>query len=248
LNLLTGGQFTIIGTNTASSSADCEDCCCQQLLMAALPSSIFDIQRCDRLTQAGAHLGIPLFANGKPAGILNSVSTERDGSFSERERRILVGVAAQISDALERIQLREALASRVEAGTRSSAADPRHDESELSRILSAIESMAGGFAVYDRDGRLLNCNERYRELHPHAAHLIVPGTHFQDLLRAGLECDGTSLRGPDDEQIRTRLEKHCLAEGVPTIQQLTRLRLRPTRCIVPAGPDSPPRFVRLSTE
>jgi signal transduction histidine kinase/CheY-like chemotaxis protein len=235
LNLLAGGQFTIIGTNTASSGAACEDCRCQRLLMAALPSSVFDIQRCDRFAQAGAHLGIPLFANGKPAGILNSVSTERDGSFSERERRILVGVAAQISDALERIQLREALASGAEAGTRNPTQDLHHDESEPSRIHSATEYMAGGFAVYDGDGRLLNCNERYREMHPHAAHLIVPGTPFQDLLRAGLECGSPSFRHPDDEQIRTRLEKHCLGEGVPTIQQLAGAWVMMTERRTPRG-------------
>jgi signal transduction histidine kinase/CheY-like chemotaxis protein len=235
LNLLAGGQFTIIDTNTASSSADREDCCCQRLLMAALPSSVFDIQRCDRLAQAGAHLGIALFANGKPVGILNSVSTERDGSFSERERRILVGVAAQISDALERIQLREALASGADAGTRSQAENLDHEEREPRRILSAIEYMGGGFAVYDGDGRLLNCNDQYRAMHPHAAHLIVPGAKFQDLLRAGLECGSTSFRRPDDEQIRTRLEKHCLAEGVPTIQQLADTWVMMTERRTPRG-------------
>jgi signal transduction histidine kinase/CheY-like chemotaxis protein len=239
LNLLAGGRFTIIGTNTASSSAavsaDCENCCCQRLLLAALPSSVFNIQRCDRLAEAGAHLGIPLFANGKPAGILNSVSTERDGSFSEHKRRVLVGVAAQISDALERIQLREVLAAGVEAGTRSPAEDVHHEERETSGILSAIEYMAGGFAVYDGDGRLLNCNQQYREMHPHAAHLIVPGTKLRDLLQAGLECGSTSLRRPDDEQIRTRLETHCLAQGVPTIQQLAGTWVMMTERRTPRG-------------
>jgi len=72
-------------------------------------------------------------------------------------------------------------------------------------------------------------------MHNHAAHLIVPGTQFQDLLRAGLECGSTFFRGPDDEQIRTRLEKHCLAEGVPTIQQLADAWVMMTERRTPRG-------------
>jgi signal transduction histidine kinase/CheY-like chemotaxis protein len=227
LNLLVGGRFTIIDTDMASNSApgarvDCEDCCCQRLLMAALPSSVFDIQRCDRLVEAGGHLGIPLFANGRPAGIINCVSTERYGSFSEGERRILVGIAAQISDALERIQLREASAANLDTGAKGSTQDARHDTHtrRASRILDAVDCMADGFAVYDADGRLLTCNEQYRRMHPRAEHLMVPGTKFEDLLRAGLECSSLPFRLPDDEQVKTRLERHAVADGVPTIQQL----------------------------
>jgi two-component system, cell cycle sensor histidine kinase and response regulator CckA len=225
LNLVAAGRFTIIDTDIASNNArcvdaDCVDCGCQRLLMTALPASVFDIQRCERLADAGAHLGIPLFANGKPAGLLNSVSSEKHGSFSEHQRRILVAVAAQISDALERIQLRETLTSSVAAGTSGSAEDLPEDQREPNRILDAIEYMGDGFAVYDANGRLVTCNEKYRQMHPQTAHLIVPGSKFEDLLRAGLECGSALFRRPDDEQVKTRLESHRLAKGVPAIQQL----------------------------
>jgi signal transduction histidine kinase len=39
-------------------------------------------------------------------------------------------------------------------------------------------------------------------------------------LRAGLECGSPAFRCPDDKQVAARLERHRLAEGVPTIQQL----------------------------
>jgi signal transduction histidine kinase/CheY-like chemotaxis protein len=225
LNLLAGDRFSIIGTEPASHNApgicaDCEDCCCQRLLTAARPSSIFDIQRCERLADSGAHLGIPVFAKGRPAGILNAVSAQPHGNFSEQERRILAGVAAQISNALERIQLREALAGKVDEETCDQAEDLGHDGCRLDRILDAIEYMADGFAVYDADGRLLTCNSQYRQMHPTAAHLIVPGAKFEDLLQAGLEWSGPPFPRPDNEQIATRLERHHLAVGVPTIQQL----------------------------
>jgi signal transduction histidine kinase/DNA-binding response OmpR family regulator len=240
LNLLAGGRFATFGSDTASNNAprvgaDREDCCCQQLLSTALPSSVFDIQRCDCLADAGAHLGIPLFVNGRPAGILNSVSTEQHGSFSEHQRRILVSVATQIADALERIQLRETLASRVDAGTSGPAEDLPHDERQPSRTLEAIEYMASGFAVYDANGRLLTCNEKYRQMHPHMARLLVPGAKFEDLLRAGLECGSTPFWCPDGEQVKTRLESHRLAEGIPTIQQLAGSWVMTTERRTPEG-------------
>jgi signal transduction histidine kinase/CheY-like chemotaxis protein len=225
LNLFAGGRFSIVGSETVSHRAsgvrtDCEDCCCQRLLMAARPSSVFDIQRCDRLADSGAHLGIPLFADARPAGILNSVSAQLHGGFSEQERRILAGVAAQVSGALERIQLSEAVTGKVDEETRDEAEDLSHDRCEANRILDALEYMADGFAVYDADGRLLTCNDQYRQMHAPAARLIVPGAKFEDLLRAGLEWGGPPSPRPGDEQVAARLERHHLAAGVPTIQQL----------------------------
>ena len=225
VNLFAGGRFSIIGAEATLPNApgvrtDCEDCCCQRLLMVARPSSIFDVQRCERFADSGAHLGIPLFANGRPAGILNAVSAQPQGTFSEQERRILASVAAQICDALERIQLREALAGRVDEETCDQTEDLGHDGFKVNRILDAIEYMADGFAVYDAEGRLLTCNAQYRQMHRPTAHPIVPGVKFAELLQAGLEWSGPPSPRPDDEHVAARLERHHLAEGVPTIQQL----------------------------
>jgi two-component system, cell cycle sensor histidine kinase and response regulator CckA len=237
LNLLAEGRFTIFGTDAASTSArgvraDCEDCCCQRLLMAARPSSIFDIRRCERLADAGAHLGIPLFVDGKPAGILNLVSAEPPGTFSEQERRILACVATQISDALERTHLREALERGVDERT---SGDPRQDDRWANRIVNALEYMTDGFALYGADGQLLTCNGRYRQMHPFAAHLITPGAKFEDLLRAGLECGSANLQRPDDEQVMARLARHRLGDGVPTMQHLAGSRLMITERRTPDG-------------
>jgi len=225
LNLFAKGRFTILGADAVSHitpgvDTDREDCCCQRLLLAARPSSMFDIQRCERLAGADPHLGIPLFVNGQPVGILNSVSAEPHGNFSEQVRRILTVVAAQISFALERIQLREASAGKLDEETGGEAENLDQDAYKASRILDAIEYMADGFAVYDVDGRLLTCNGQYRQMHPPVAHLIAPGAKFEDLLRAGLECGGPPSRRPDDAQVAARLERQRLADGVPTIQQL----------------------------
>ena len=54
------------------------------------------------------------------------------------------------------------------------------------RLVTAVESLADGFVVYDADDRLVICNERYRELYPQSAAAMVPGARFEDILRHGL--------------------------------------------------------------
>jgi diguanylate cyclase (GGDEF)-like protein/PAS domain S-box-containing protein len=53
-----------------------------------------------------------------------------------------------------------------------------------STIETAIESMSAGLAVYDRDDRLVECNEAYRRLYPEVSHLLRPGVTHEELLRA----------------------------------------------------------------
>ena len=53
-----------------------------------------------------------------------------------------------------------------------------------SRLHDAIESLNGGFVLYDAEDRLVLCNETYRGMYPQTADLNVPGTRFEDLIRA----------------------------------------------------------------
>ncbi len=45
----------------------------------------------------------------------------------------------------------------------------------------SLESMNVGIALYDRDDRLVNCNEAFRALYTEAAHLLVPGAGLYDI-------------------------------------------------------------------
>jgi PAS domain S-box-containing protein len=56
----------------------------------------------------------------------------------------------------------------------------------LSRLRDAIDSTANGFALFDADERLVTCNQNLRDLYPTIAHLLVPGWHAEDLVRAKL--------------------------------------------------------------
>src|SRR3954451_13644610 len=55
------------------------------------------------------------------------------------------------------------------------------------RLADAIESVSGGFALFDAEDRLVVCNGRYRELYPGLADMIVPGIPFAAIARAAAE-------------------------------------------------------------
>lgn len=57
-------------------------------------------------------------------------------------------------------------------------------ERSRARLDDALKSMADALAVYDRENRLVFCNERYRSMFPRTATLRVPGAHLGDLLKA----------------------------------------------------------------
>ncbi len=58
---------------------------------------------------------------------------------------------------------------------------------EQMRIWSAIEAIPDGFVLFDREDRLLTCNQRYRDLYPESAPAMVPGATFESILKYGLE-------------------------------------------------------------
>ena len=60
------------------------------------------------------------------------------------------------------------------------------DITEQMRIWAAIEVLPDGFVLFDREEKLLACNQRYREMFPDSAPAMIPGVSFEDLLRHGL--------------------------------------------------------------
>lgn len=55
------------------------------------------------------------------------------------------------------------------------------------RLTEALENMGEGLVVIDRDGVIVLCNERYRELFPLTAHLRIPGANLADVLHAAAQ-------------------------------------------------------------
>jgi len=51
----------------------------------------------------------------------------------------------------------------------------------------ALEAMDDGIAVFDQDLRLLICNQSYIDMFPRITGVIVPGVHWDDILRAAVD-------------------------------------------------------------
>ena len=52
------------------------------------------------------------------------------------------------------------------------------------RLRESIESLAGGFALFDANERLVLCNRRYGDLYAGARDLLVPGMRFEEIVTA----------------------------------------------------------------
>ncbi|MEM8837112.1 MAG: ATP-binding protein [Pseudomonadota bacterium] len=81
---------------------------------------------------------------------------------------------------------------------------------ELEETLSdAIASLPDGFVIYDRNDRLVLCNEKYREFYSKSADLLVPGRTFEEIIRRGVERGQyPEAEGQEDSWIAERLEIH----------------------------------------
>jgi sensor domain CHASE-containing protein len=51
---------------------------------------------------------------------------------------------------------------------------------------TAIDAINDGFALYDKDDRLVLCNDTYKSFYPRSADAIVPGATFAEILEKGL--------------------------------------------------------------
>jgi signal transduction histidine kinase/CheY-like chemotaxis protein len=95
------------------------------------------------------------------------------------------------------------------------------DITDQMRIWAAIEAIPDGFVLYDREERLLTCNQRYRDTYPASAPAMVPGAKFEDILRFGLaNSQHADAIGREEEWISERLRRHREATGIFE-QQLT---------------------------
>jgi len=78
----------------------------------------------------------------------------------------------------------------------------------LNRLKDAIDSVGSGFALFDADERLVTCNQHLRALYPAIAHMLVPGWHVEDLVRANVTSNNPGAAGFEIErQIAERLRR-----------------------------------------
>jgi PAS domain-containing protein len=89
-----------------------------------------------------------------------------------------------------------------------------------SRLHDAIESMNGGFVLYDGEDRLVMCNENYRKMYPETRDLNVTGTRFEDLIRADVARGQVpEAAGREEQWLADRVRAH-LSDQSTSEQQL----------------------------
>ncbi|MFP7571789.1 ATP-binding protein [Marivita sp. S2033] len=62
----------------------------------------------------------------------------------------------------------------------------KKDKAEI-YLKEALDALSDGFALYDQDGKLIMCNQKYREQYPAASDIMEPGTSLEAILRRGLD-------------------------------------------------------------
>jgi PAS domain S-box-containing protein len=143
-----------------------------------------------------------------------------DGSF--------VGYRGTATDITEQVaadqalkRLNDELEQCVEERTRALAQEldqRKRTERELSQkstlLEATFESISEGFALFDKDDRLVFCNAIYRRLAGPLARLMEPGMRFEDMVRAACE-SGRFDYGEDDleTRVRARMAHHRDPQG-----------------------------------
>ncbi len=80
-------------------------------------------------------------------------------------------------------------------------------------LLDAIESSSDAFALWNRDDRLIMCNEAFLDLYPAEMGGAAPGIPFDDLLRALVEAGRYVLEEDTEGWIRRRIAAHRNCES-----------------------------------
>jgi signal transduction histidine kinase len=85
------------------------------------------------------------------------------------------------------------------------------------RFTEAIEHIPASLLLCDADDRIVVCNSATREYFPRVQHLLVPGTRFEDLVRAQAQSGQLAGVGGDVEPwLAARMQRHRAAESVIT--------------------------------
>jgi PAS domain S-box-containing protein len=87
-------------------------------------------------------------------------------------------------------------------------------------LRDAVDSMAEGFVIFDREDRFVMCNEpyrrNYRNLHPEGVGFLQPGMRLEDILWQVLAAGGPAAaeaRGREQAWVAERIAYHRAAEG-----------------------------------
>ncbi len=136
--------------------------------------------------------------------VISVSAVDTDYLAEWRENAWLIGAGAGIG-VLIILVLAALLARHVEQLGQAQA----DTASARRRLADAIDSLPDAFILFDRDDRLVTVNQKYREYFHKVAHLLVPGTTYEQILRLALERGAyPAAIGREEEWLARRLRSH----------------------------------------
>jgi signal transduction histidine kinase/CheY-like chemotaxis protein len=88
-------------------------------------------------------------------------------------------------------------------------------ERERQTLSAAIATISDGFVLYDKDDRIVVCNDRVRQIYPAIADLFRSGMSFREILEIGVARKLIDLAGQSpDEWIAERMRQHAAPHSV----------------------------------
>jgi len=92
-------------------------------------------------------------------------------------------------------------------------------EDSKTKFLESIESIPNGVLVLDKDDRFMLCNSAYRTHLEKIAHLLIPGTPFEEIVRGSANAGIVSAAREDEEAyVRRRMALH--RNRKPSVQHI----------------------------
>ena len=168
----------------------------------ACESALSASQETARGLQRGAEAAFPLSGEGRVLGAIRFHSLDAQ-AFDDDEIQLLRGLADNLAYGM--VSLRRSIAVKL----------VEH------RLHEAIEAISEGFVIYDKNDRLVLCNERYREIYSFSRPVLVPGKTFEEVIRHSVEHGQiTDAVGREEDYIRRRLAAHLNPAG-PIVQELS---------------------------
>jgi PAS domain S-box-containing protein len=140
--------------------------------------------------------------NGDLVWAVLSVSAARD---ENKHPKYFIGVVVDIT---ARKRAEEAL---LASEARAHLADKR--------LAEAVTTITDGFSLWDKDARLVLCNDKVREKWGDRRDVVVPGARMEDVIRVAIKHFSYDLRGRDPEEaVRLRV---AMAGNLPEKFEIT---------------------------
>ncbi|WP_052026125.1 hybrid sensor histidine kinase/response regulator [Oceaniovalibus guishaninsula] len=88
------------------------------------------------------------------------------------------------------------------------------NQTDILRIRAAAEMLPDGFIVFDRDDRVVMCNDNYLKMYPLIAPVVRPGARFEDILRHGIaQGQYDDAIGNEDAWLTQQIARHRDGNG-----------------------------------